>query len=707
MPTITVDGLTHDLDQPIQELQSSRIANVILEAAGVIAGEVFPNAGSRRNAFFTSDGLFLRTSCANSVQYRPDHFHHPLLNSEGSVKSGIRYRDGMMVSVSKQSAAWGNVKTEESYVGYIRSVDEDTLVVIPLAAIRSQQYWRGPVMHVGGRGYTIETSNQIFGQERVVSKRSATILNPAKVTLRTYAEMAIHARLKRVDSSLTKLKNNLSLDKDPRYAKAKLFLANDASLRSWYGANKRKIRKADGKFRAYVWACFRANNLKDINDYRLSRTDEVVRAVWERHSGGLNSRDFTNIGRQINAMITQWNDKYPAERLLDTSCGHLSFDTVETIDNDMYLSHVCPNCAVGLTTIQHDGRTIHVAGHATLYEQDDGTMGVRKPRPIIGSYHSSKAYVGLLQRPPQMVHVAPSGLTIGIELEMEVVRIQSDSHREGIARKVLARIKAAHNEGVKISSSSKQYAFFERDGSVEQGFEMVTGWGELSTHEYYIKRVFGVVDGETKLPFSGLLRSHDAQASCGLHVHMAKPESLIHATKLQSFYNAEENKLLIRTIARRYDTNFTKVAQGKEKEKVSANAKHALQRTGYVLSRCDSTDAKYAVAASIKKLTESRYDSVNFLPEKTVEIRIFKGSMLPTTIMACIEFAHATWFFCRDVPADALTSDNFLSYIADEKRRHETANLRTYLAARGYKTYQPKYHAGQAKVEHDFNSADA
>jgi hypothetical protein len=86
----------------------------------------------------------------------------------------------------------------------------------------------------------------------------------------------------------------------------------------------------------------------------------------------------------------------------------------------------------------------------------------------------------------------------------------------------------------------------------------------------------------------------------------------------------------------------------------------------------------------MRRLNEDRYESVNFQPERTVEFRLFKGTLRYETIMACLEFTYASWFFTRDTGQQDLTSDNFLKFISQPDNRKDTIYLRSFLRSKGF-----------------------
>jgi len=182
------------------------------------------------------------------------------------------------------------------------------------------------------------------------------------------------------------------------------------------------------------------------------------------------------------------------------------------------------------------------------------------------------------------------------------------------------------------------------------GFELVTGYTGLDVHEKQLAYF--------KKPIRGL-RSHDT-STCGLHIHIDKRNvTLNHATKMILFMNDSGNQKLIKTIARRSSNRFCKVLNKKADYSWLKSAKR-------------SSDP-------LRQLNEDRYECLNFHNDNTIEFRLFKGTLKFESIMSCLEFTYATWFFCKDNGYQDLNTDNFIQFICKPENRSDTKYLRAYL----------------------------
>jgi hypothetical protein len=274
-------------------------------------------------------------------------------------------------------------------------------------------------------------------------------------------------------------------------------------------------------------------------------------------------------------------------------------------------------------------------------DDDDDHDDDRGP---IGGYHSSKSKLGLI---PTKYSQRKTPVFMGLELEMESV---GDTPRSEKAEQLVEEIGNYTDES---TGKVHTYALLEEDGSLNHGFEMVTGYTGLDVHAKQLAFF--------KKPFEGM-KSHDTK-TCGLHVHICKKGmSMFHAAKLILFMHDSRNQRLFRAIARRDSSRYSQV-----KNKTA-----------------DYSWLKHAKSDGMRRLNEDRYESVNFQPERTVEFRLFKGTLRYETIMACLEFTYASWFFTRDTGQQDLTSDNFLKFISQPDNRKDTIYLRSFLRSKGF-----------------------
>lgn len=258
----------------------------------------------------------------------------------------------------------------------------------------------------------------------------------------------------------------------------------------------------------------------------------------------------------------------------------------------------------------------------------------READNIIGPYHNA--------RRRSATREVPSPWTLrhcrwfGVEVEAESVTGDCVSS----ARAVL---EAIHPQGVPADHSRDRLAWCEHDGSLNDGFEIITQPMGLDTH----RDLWRVLDTRAV----SALRSHDTE-TCGLHVHVSRSGlSSLTIAKAVVFLNSGENDTLITRLARRSGNGYCKRKHG---AKVNCAAVQSFDR----------------------------YERLNLTNSRTVEFRIFRGSLNRKTVLASVEFAHAVLEFCAQSSAAQLTAAAFVAWVFAPAQKADTAELRGLIARR-------------------------
>jgi ribosomal protein L37AE/L43A len=330
-------------------------------------------------------------------------------------------------------------------------------------------------------------------------------------------------------------------------------------------------------------------------------------------------------------------------------CGDFEYST--KIINTYHEEYVCRNCAENNHRFSeyyqqyvHNDRyreARNADGSYVLIDEDDDDFEYNEDSdcwfhvdyvppdpPTIGSYHSSKPYQSIIiDEWSKIKH-----RWFGVELEVEVKDHSIDKESKA---KALHKIINNGERGKRV--------FFENDGSLSNGFEIVTQPMSLPAHH----DMWQFLRDRDAVRY---LLSHNTR-TCGLHVHVNKDNlTQIQIAKIVTFVNDPINESMIRAIARRYAEGYCKI---KQKDLASAH---------------QSSD---------------RYEAINVTPRHTIEFRIFKGSLKYESVIAAIEFCNALTDFCS-LPstndAASLNGDNFIDYINDQGAA-ETTVLRPYMNA--------------------------
>jgi len=396
------------------------------------------------------------------------------------------------------------------------------------------------------------------------------------------------------------------------------------------------------------------NNLKTP----LNGTDRYTRRHWVYHAWKpkLNELGFT-LGQAIKEndpnifldylnehihefhRIHNWTDlfgdKFPQYESIYSCSDCNRYEYSEDL-HDVYNGDrsVCSHCIDDYCYSEYSETYIS----ADEYQEE---IEMHSRAELIGNYHSTE--IGKI---PSLFDKRPDQIFLGLELEIEVSESVS---RYDKAKEVLDGIQF-------LKSTGREYCGLENDGSLNNGFEIVTGYTGLDIHESQLEFF--------KKPIRGI-RSHDSR-TCGLHVHIDKRGvSLAHATKMILFINDSGNQRLIKAIARRTASSYAEIKNKKADYRWLKDAKSASDK----LSALNS---------------DNRYEALNFQNEKTIEFRLFKGTLKFESIMACLEFTYATWHFTKQAGMRTLTIQDFINFICMPENLKDTKYLRAYLKAQHF-----------------------
>ena len=336
----------------------------------------------------------------------------------------------------------------------------------------------------------------------------------------------------------------------------------------------------------------------------------------------------------------EWESQnYSSRTYHDQSVCRVCIDR-DYVWSDYHDQHVHENSAVRI--IGRDGESDYVHdstigdGNFEWDEDEDCFVHVdfQRPSKTLRRYHNAKnneAY--------RLIHSDWSDRNerfFGIELEVEC--------RKGYPGEHADRLNDALNDG-KLG----QRCFFEEDGSLSHGFEIITQPMGLDTHYQFWEWL-------TDKTLIKDLRSHDT-STCGLHIHVNNDNiTKMQTNKIVTFIHAPDNRNLIKAIARRYGVGYASMH-----DKKLATAHHA--------SRSDQ-----------------RYEAVNLTNRRTIEMRMFKGTLKHQSVLAALEFTNALIRFTEPASSAGfiLTADKFVDYINSNDVRRDTRNLREYLKNVGY-----------------------
>ena len=198
-----------------------------------------------------------------------------------------------------------------------------------------------------------------------------------------------------------------------------------------------------------------------------------------------------------------------------------------------------------------------------------------------------------------------NGIYFGVELEVEAGRDIED---------------AAEN----FADAFDGFAILKQDGSLDNGFEIVTAPATLEIHK---------AEWSARLTPDLISDVHSQHANCGLHIHVSrKPLSELTLAKLTAFLNLADNLPQVEKIAGRKCNRYSSAKKieklGKYKEEIS-----------------------------------DRYSILNLKKFATIEFRIFAGIVDTNHIFRCLEFAAASVEFAKQASLERLGFSDFVDFL--------------------------------------------
>ena len=259
-----------------------------------------------------------------------------------------------------------------------------------------------------------------------------------------------------------------------------------------------------------------------------------------------------------------------------------------------YFCNTCAETSEKLTTCVECGDTIYKSDNELYNNTINGEyycsacFNEIKTRYKINSYHFKSEWR------PQKLENEENPIYYGFELETE-------------------NRNSATTEYLKNLHDTFPYIVFERDGSLYSNgaFETISeplSMEFIKAHKDNIKSLL-----EQMAQYGAT--SHD-NTTCGLHIHFTR-----------SFFNEEaENKII--TIFERFQNELIRFSRRKYSEIMH-------------WTKFNGTDLKNIDIENIKKIKPAylggRYNCINLTNKKTIECRLFRGTLKYETFMACFE----------------------------------------------------------------------
>ena len=194
--------------------------------------------------------------------------------------------------------------------------------------------------------------------------------------------------------------------------------------------------------------------------------------------------------------------------------------------------------------------------------------------------------------------------------------------------------------------------YTKSDGSLENGMEIVSH----PCTALYHREMFGQYSTLLRNLANAGFRSYET-TTCGMHIHASKDAvSNYHLYKVMRFFYDNPAFIL----------------------RVSQRRQEMLERWARVKFSPDGTgEHRTAVSAAKYKANFVKYTAINLSPEKTIEFRIFRGTLNIHSFFKNLEFVQAVLAFTKGAGMNELTPDVFMQFVAQNAKEFE--NLHKFL----------------------------
>lgn len=288
-------------------------------------------------------------------------------------------------------------------------------------------------------------------------------------------------------------------------------------------------------------------------------------------------------------------------------CEH--HERLERTDNDMYIHGYGQICF----RAYEEGEFAYCEDCEEYYHIDELQYGeddylycnncIEDHKGHIKSYHDHKCEY--LNNNKITNEEEPYNLTFGIELEVESSNYTSCSEMSTI-----------------LYESMEEFTVYESDGSLTDGFEIIT---VPFDNKYYEAEGKELLINMLDLLIENKFKSHDT-STCGYHIHVGR-----HG--LGKNYGERLNTIMnINLICEYFKEELTTLSRRKESQ-INRWAK-------FLTSGISKEDLTTDKVEELVKNNKQRYSAINLNNEPTIEFRIFRGTLKKETFLAALELVH-------------------------------------------------------------------
>lgn len=229
----------------------------------------------------------------------------------------------------------------------------------------------------------------------------------------------------------------------------------------------------------------------------------------------------------------------------------------------------------------------------------------------------------------------------------------SGKYHFGFELEVEARQMSRHEGAVTVQNHLGGRAYMKEDGSLNDGFEIVT---HPHTLENYQKEFDWSV--LVSLKDEGF-RSWNT-STCGLHVHVSRTAFGSEDPWSRHMDSNVRSQLILKKQA--HELRFMKLVYDNQRqvERIAGRSNNSYATFG--------DKGKLLRKMKYGEQDNGRYSAINTENDATIEVRVFKGSLRKERVLSALEFVHAAVEYTRDVKVTsknhALSWLKFTGYVS-------------------------------------------
>ena len=196
-----------------------------------------------------------------------------------------------------------------------------------------------------------------------------------------------------------------------------------------------------------------------------------------------------------------------------------------------------------------------------------------------------------------------------------------------------------------------RYCMFKGDGSLRNGFEMVTAPCTLAYHKQQLDKLFEW-DCWTDNDGNTYVKAWNTD-TCGIHVHLNRASfTASQIGKLQVIINDEVNRNFIEAVAGRKANDYAKFKQ----KRISEGGQRDY----------------------------NKYEAVNTAHAQSIELRIFRGNATKNGILRVLEFSFALGEYVQQCSFNELHYRDFLKWFKLPRNRADFPYINEWFVRKGY-----------------------